>query len=389
MPKSLRRREQRLLGEGFFLLLLIWAVSLAWGASDAEAQALPLKRDLPGRGGFSCPETVQGRDPTPEEQAQARVMGSNADQSLILGDQARARDLFARATELDPSSPELAYRYARILEDLDQRPEAITEYCRALALGAEEVGIEDARSRLDALVVADQPQVSEEAILAFEAGLNQADAGFLQPAADAFDTAFRQAPNWAAAVYNRGVVRDRQGDVEGAAADYRDYLSLRPEGEDAIAVSQRIGELQALVPLPSAGTTLTLGLLIPGMGQFYSGRALGGFTVLGLAGGAIAAGLLIKEIETLCVGSVQSGADCPPERVIGENTNKPYLTHSLLAAGVVSLIGAVEAFLNVRGDGPGGDGELLSVDVGNARIGVPSLTATGPRLKVSLIKVTF
>jgi tetratricopeptide (TPR) repeat protein len=366
-----------------FLLLM------TCGVTSAAAQGLPLKRVLPGGDEFTCPELEPGRDPSPEEQAQARVLGSNADQSLILGDQARARDLLARATELDPSSPELAYRFARILEDLDQRSEAIAEYCRALALGVEGLGIEDARPRLQALVEADQPRVSAEAVAAFQTGLDQADGGFLETAIEAFDAAFRAAPNWPDAVYNRGVARDRLGEVETAAEDYRTYLTLRPDGEDAIAVSQRIGELQALVPLPSAGATLTLGILIPGMGQFYSGRALGGFTVLGLAGGAIAAGFLIKEIETLCVGSVQSGGDCPPDRIIGENTNKPYLTHSLIAAGVVSLIGAVEAFLKVRGEDSAGEGELLSIDVGNVRIGAPSLYANGPRLNMSLLKVTF
>jgi len=389
MPRPYRRRERGLSGAGFLLLPIAWVAAFTFGASAVVAQDLPLKRTLPGSGEVSCPAFEPGRAPSPEEQAQARVLGSNADQSLILGDQARARDLFARATELDPSSAELAYRYARILEDLQQRPEAVAEYCRALALGAEALGIEDARPRLEALAVADQPQVSDQARAAFQTGLNQADVGSLQLAIDAFGAALRAAPSWADAIYNRGVVRDRQGDVEGATSDYRYYLTLRPDAEDAIAVSQRIGELQALAPMPSAGATLSLGLLIPGMGQFYSGRALGGFTVLGLAGGAIAAGFLVKEIETFCVGANPSGGECPSERIIREKTNKPYLTYGLIAAGVVSVAGAIEAFLKVRGDGSGPDGDLLSVDVGNARIGAPSISAAGPRLSVSLLKVTF
>lgn len=383
MPNTHRRREEYLPGAGLLLLLLFL------GVSGAGAQELPLKRVLPGSDGFTCPQIDPGRQAGPEEQEQARVLGSNADQSLLLGDQARARDLLARATALDPASPDLAYRYARILEDLDERDQAITEFCRALALGAEDLGFDDARSRLEVLVLSDQPQFSDEARGAFSAGLIQADEGLLDLAADAFGAALRLAPDLAEAVYNRGVIRDRQGDVVGAVADYQSYLARRPEGEDAIAVSQRIGQLQSAGPLPSAGTTLTLGMLIPGMGQFYSGRAAGGLAILGLAAGALATGFLVEEIETFCVGSVTGGGECPPERVISENKNKPYLTQSLVAAGAITVIGAVEAFIKVRRGSTGGDPDPLAFNVGSARVGVPEVYASGPRLNVSLLKVKF
>ena len=368
---------------GWLLLLSIWSVS------PGGAQELPLKRILPGSDAFSCPGIELGTPPGPEEQNQARVLGSNADQALILGDQARARDLLARAIELDPSSAELAYRYGRILEDLGETSSAINQLCRALALGSEEAGIEDARPRVDALVRSQQPQVPDEAIAAFSNGLSQADLGNLDEATRAFGTAFGLAPIWADAVYNRGVVRDRQGDIEGAVADLQQYLSLHPEGEDGISVSQRIGQLQSSAPLPSPGATLALGMIIPGMGQFYSGRALGGFTVLALAGGAAAAGFLIEQTETKCVGTPPQGGVCPPERIISEETTNPYLTQGLIAAGVVTLIGAVEAFLKVRRGDSSGNGDLVAINVGKARVVGPSVFAVGPRLNLSLFRVTF
>lgn len=377
------RRERLFSAAGLFLLISFWSVSAG------GAQELPLKRNLPGSDYFSCPEIDLETQPGPEERVQAIVLGSNADQALILGDQARARDLLARANELDPFSAELAYRYGRILEDLGETSPAIDQLCRALALGAEDLGIEDARTRMEALVHFEQPQVPDEAIAAFSNGVTQADLLNLEEATQAFGAAFQLAPDWADAVYNRGVIRDRQGDIEGAVADFQQYLFLRPMGEDGITVSQRIGQLQSSSPPLSPSTTLTLGMFLPGMGQFYSGRNLGGLTVLALAGGVAAAGFLIKEIETKCVGSVPQGGECPPDRLISEVTTKPYLTQSLIAAGAVTVIGAVEAFIKVRRGDSRGAGDLLAISAGKARVVGPSVWANGPRLNLSLVRVTF
>jgi tetratricopeptide (TPR) repeat protein len=240
-----------------------------------------------------------------------------------------------------------------------------------------------------ALVRSEQPRVSDEAIAAFRNGLTQADLGNLEESTQAFGIAFQLAPVWADAVYNRGVILDRQGEIEGALADLQQYLSLDPAGEDGIAVSQRIGQLQSAVPLPSPGSTLALGILFPGMGQFYSGRALGGFTVLALAGGAVAAGFLIEEVVTNCVGTAPQGGVCPPDRFISEETTKPYQTQSLIAAGAVTLIGAIEAFLKVRRGESDENGDLVAFNVGKARIVGPSVSAEGPRLNLSLFRVTF
>jgi len=294
----------------------------------------------------------------------------------------------ARATDLDPLSANLAYLYARSLADLGETSPAIIQFCRSLALGSEDLGIEDARPRLEALVLSEQPQVPDEAIAAFRNGLTQADLENLDEATQAFGLAFQLAPIWADAVHNRGVILDRQGNVGGAVADFQQYLSLRPEGEDAIAVSQRIGQLQSSGSLPSPGATLAAGI-IPGMGQFYSGRALGGFTVLALAGGVAAAGFLIEQVETKCVGTPPQGGECPTNRIISEETTKPYLTQSLIAAGVVTVIGAVEAFIKVRRGDSGADGDLIAINVGKARVVGPSVYAEGPRLNLSLFRVTF
>jgi hypothetical protein len=125
------------------------------------------------------------------------------------------------------------------------------------------------------------------------------------------------------------------------------------------------------------------------MGQFYSGRALGGITVLALAGGALAAGFLIEEVEVRCVGSPPSGGECPPDRIISEETSNPYKMHGLIAAGVISVAGAVEAYIKAKRGGEDASGEIVAVRAGDTRIVGPTFSASGARLNINLVKVTF
>jgi tetratricopeptide (TPR) repeat protein len=359
-------------------LLLLAALTCL---NPLSAQELSLKRHVPGSDTIACPELGVPPRPGVEEQAEASRLASSADQALILGDPERAREFLARAAELDPSSAELAYRYGRILEDLGEIDPAIEQFCKALALGSRQQGIGDVRPRLEALARARDPAVPAEASYAFLNGLLQADLRQFPAAAQAFDAAIREAPAWADAVYNRGVVRGRLGDTDGAVADLQQYLAMRPDAEDAILVSRRIGQLQAPIQVQSPGTTLTLGLLLPGMGQFYTGRALGGMTVLTLATGAAAAGFLVERVNQRCVGSVPSGGTCPPDRLIDEEKDRPYLAYGLAAAATVTVAAAVEAFMRTRGGG--------GRDPGSVTVSGLSLEARGSRLHINLLSLGF
>jgi tetratricopeptide (TPR) repeat protein len=375
---------------GGSLLTCIGLLTLALSVEPGllPAQELSLKRTVPGSEGFSCPAADPLPEPSQEERVEALRLGSNADQALILGDRQRALDLLARATEMDPTSPELTYRHARLLEEMDAGEAAIAKYCRVLALGPESEGIEDAGARLRAILDSQRAGLSEDAIAAFEDGLSAVDAGDLRAALASFTSARDQAPGWAEAVYNRGIVHARLGQPGPAAADLEDYLSLSPDANDVLLVSQRIGQLRSLGTLPRPAAALTLGLLFPGAGQFYSGRAWGGITVLSLSAGAAAAGILIEEVSVRCVGSVP-GESCPPDRVIGEETDRPYLVHGLVAAGAVAFIGAVESFFRARGRRSREAGALIAMDAGRSRVVAPALAARGTRLSISWVQVTF
>lgn len=325
------------------------ALALALGPAAAIAQDLPFQRDYPGSTRYECRAFDPPAVASAEARGQAAQLASSAAQAVLLGDLERASAMLERATELDPASADLAHRRARVLEDLGQPDAARDEYCRSLSLLDSGDTAEDARARLEALVESEAESVPSQAVAAFEMGLEAGDAGALEEALDAFQVAETEGGDWAAATYNRGVVLERLGRPAEAAQALSSYLQLRPDAPDALAVSRRIGQLQSLALSggPSPGTALTLGILMPGLGHFYSGRPGSGVAVLALAGGAVAAGFLIKEVDIRCL-TPQQGA-CPPDQVVSRTTSRPYLTASLAAAAAVGLAGAIEAFVDARG----------------------------------------
>ena len=364
------------------------------GTPSLAAQELSLKRDHPGAGPFVCPAVTIPAPPSGEERLQATQLGSSADQAVVQGDLSRAATLLARATELDPSSIELAYRRARVLEDLGDRPGAIDSYCRVVAAGSTDDAATDAETRLQALADERWIGISDEAAEAFQLGLSSADRGQFSDAAVSFGAALAEAPRWADAVFNRAIVFDRMGRGQEALADLRRYLELRPDAADAVAVSGRIGQLQGVAAAaPSAGTALLLGLIVPGMGQFYSGREVGGFTFLSLAAGAAAAGFLIKEVQVECLVTVEPGEDCPGGQVFRDTVDRPYLLPGLGVAAGVAVIGAIEAFVKARRRGAAGGQPTSSPDSrpapGEVRLAWPGVSQRGDRIDLNLVRVRF
>ena len=363
-----------------------WLALLAMGtAVPVAAQELPFQRDYPGASPFACAEPGRPPVPTADARRQAGQLASSAAQSVLLGELERALAMLDRAIELDPASADLAYRRARVLEDLGQGEAAMEAYCRHLGLVDSGETVDDAQARLQALTEAQMQSVSEEAVAAFRTGLEAVDVGAFEAALDAFETAGAEAPDWPAAVYNIGAVLDRLDRPGESAQGFSRYLDLRPDAPDAIVVSRRIGQLQslALSEGPSPGTALTLGVLLPGLGHFYSGRPAGGIAVMALAGGAVAAGFLVKEVNVRCL-SPSDGA-CPPDQVVSRTTSRPYLTASLAAAAAVGIAGAIEAFVDARGRRAGapfsGGGEGARV------VALPGLDVHRGRLGVGLLRI--
>lgn len=365
---------------------------LATSASSLSGQEEPqLLRDYPREGPYYCAEPVTPAQPTADQRARAEQLASDALQAQILGDMEGARSLLRQATEADPSDPELAYRHARVLEDLGLLNDAILEFCRSLALGAEESGIDDGRTRLDTLYEIVRDRLSEVARQAFVGGLASADIGLLEDANASFSVAIDEAPDWPTPVYNRAVVRERMGLVQESLADYRRYLEMVPTEIDPVVatVSQRIGLLEgaATAGTPSPAGALALGML-PGVGHYYSGRPIGGTVVLALAGGAMATGLFVKDVTVVCVSEPPPGQDCPPTDVHDRITERPLLLPSMGVAAAVTLLGAIDALVKARRRRNEVIGGATTVAAGPT-LRAPSVSARGARIDLSLLRVTF
>lgn len=300
--------------------------ALALCPAGASAQELPLKRALPDAQSSPCQPLAPAAEPSAEEARQATELASEASQALILGERERARDLLARANDLNPGSAALAYRYGQVLEDLGARTQAVAAYCRAVGLAPDTPDAADARIRIVALAQPAADPIEESALESFRVGLTEADAGRLESAAEAFTTATDLAPGWADAHYNRGAVLARLGQRAAASEALRRYLELEGNAADALAVSERIGRLDAAYAGEGANPSAALGLgILPGMGQIYTGRPGLGLGFLGLTGALVGASAWAEEGD-----------------------DRTFVTPGLYVAGGVAAIGALEAFMAAR-----------------------------------------
>lgn len=315
----------------FCAVLACVAVVPAVLPARVDAQDLPLRRE-PQEVAFRCPAPQAPERPTDAAASEAAQLGSDAAQAAILGDQARARDLLARASRLDPLSGDIAYRYARILEDAGELEAALGEYCRQLSLEPSGQDADDAAARIQDLASGTQIIRPDAANLAFRNGLALADLGRLDEALADFQGAAEAAPDWPDPYYNRGVLFSRLGLPDEAATSLRRYLELRPDGEDAVRVAEQIGRLEGTARRSTASPALALGLsVVPGMGQVYTGSpGVGaGFTVL--AGSAALEAFFYER-----------------------GRGRGYFGTGLATAGAVTAIGAIDALMQAHRQSVGG-----------------------------------
>jgi tetratricopeptide (TPR) repeat protein len=336
---------------GLYGIVALIAVGVLGGGSALRGQTLPFRVTYLGSTPDVCPDWSPGAAADAEARRAAVGLSSDATQAVVLGELLRAGELLERALELDAGSAELHYRYGRVLEDLGERADAVEAYCRVVALEATDEGpTRDAVARLDSLTKEARGRIPESAHESFRRAVRSAGNGRFGQSAEEFGAATAAAPEWSEAAYNHGVALARTGRHAAAAASLRRYLELSPDAEDAMEVSRRIGQLEVAarsVPRASSTTALTLGLVVPGLGQFYTGRPEAGLAVLSAVGGAIAAGYLIQEVDVRCL--TRSGAaSCPPDLVLSRHTRRPMLRNALVVAAGFSVLGAVEAWLGAR-----------------------------------------
>lgn len=390
---ALRRRSVPPFGLGL--------AAFVWLSSPLAGQELPLLRDYPGSGRYQCPAPIDVVPPDEDAALRGAQLASDANQAIVLGDLERSQQLLAQAVALDPSSADFAFRHALALAEIGDSDNALTEYCRAVDL--DEDGTLDAldvRGRIDDLYERVRERIPEAARDAFVQGLAEADSSSFEDAVESFSTAIEAAPEWGAPIYNRGVVYEQLGRIGASLTDYRRYLELAPTDIDPllVLVSERIGQLEgaASVETPSPAGAFALGI-VPGMGHYYSGRPLVGTVTLATAGGALAAGIMFRNITTLCVAEVPPGSACPDNLVVAEVTERPYLWYGVGVAAVVTVVGALDALLKAKrrraeADAIAGPPRPSGVDDrGSAFMAVegPSLTGTEGRVDLNLVTLRF
>ncbi len=374
---------------------LFAGVPAALDAQLPDAEFPELKREYPGSGPYVCSDPANPDDPSADERARAGQLASDANQAMVLGDLERVEVLLGQASELDPTSADLAYRRARVLEDLNRSELAMREYCRAIDLGVESLGVRDAQDRIDGIYEQIRARLPVAAQQAFVAGLIAADDTLWTDAVESFSIAVDLAPGWADPLYNRALIREHIGQLRLALADYRAYLAVvaDPEDQEAIAISQRIGELEgaASVSTPSPAGAFALGL-VPGMGQYYAGRPITGTATLVGAGAALAAAILIRDITVLCVDTVPAGQPCPEESIVDEITERPYLAVGVGVAAAVTIAGAIEAYVSAR-RARAANAELFGpiADTGDEglTVGLPAVSGGRGRVDFSFVRYRF
>ena len=321
---------------------LALVVAFAFLPRLADAQGLVPKRSV-GASVVQCPVVAQPESPTPAQRQEARRLSAQGREAAIAGDQGAAEEFFREAAGLDATDQDIAYRLARVHQELGHRQEAVREFCRYLALAPAAPDAAEVRARIAALSPVGAEGPPSAALGHFRAGLEHLDAGRLREAEQAFTSAIGEAPRWPAPHYNRGLVHATADRPARAVEDLRQYLALNPQAEDSAWVARHIAELRRRVPSP--GGALLRGVLIPGLGQFYTRRPALGVLVLGATAAASYAAVQPK-VETRRAQYTDIFGNV--HEYTYEETTFPSLTTGIAVAAGVAVVGAIEAYIHAR-----------------------------------------
>jgi hypothetical protein len=125
--------------------------------------------------------------------------------------------------------------------------------------------------------------------------------------------------------------------------------TAQPAADTAARPAPPPADSAALVPVRrfAPGQAAMLGVVLPGLGQIYTGRPVVGVLVLGAAGTALAVGVLKESVSVRCL-TIPVDNFCPREDVLSEEVERPYLSAGLGIAAAVTLVGALDAYFGAR-----------------------------------------
>lgn len=376
-------------------------------AGDAQAQQLTLERDVPPVKWEGCsavaalstaadapapvflsqsaPAIVQPASPADSARIHAERLAADATEAAVLGDSEAALQLLTRATTLNPASHVISYRRARALEETGDTDEAVIEYCRYLTLHYAD-DRERVEQRIEELTRTDSSAVPSIAARAWIDAIAHADSGKLDDAVLGFSRTIEAAPHWGDAYYNRALTRVALGSRDSASADLRQYLALSPGAANFDDVLALLEALRGRAYDPA--TTLATGLVVPGLGHLTTDRPVTGLIVLGSAASAIAAGILIERVDVSCLAVPVNGR-CPPDQVLREDVERPYLLPSIGVAAAIGILGAFDAWRSVRRRNAE-PGALVRIGPdAHALLEVPDVRVGTDGVDVALIRLRF
>lgn len=321
--------------------------SLALLTVSAAPQDLPLKRPILTPIAVACPTFVPPAATVTQVVDEANRLATLGQEASLEGDHRAARDLLKQAAQLNARDASLAYRLAREYEEMQQREDAVREYCRYLGLSPNAGDAPQIADRVTKLLPPAQVAHGTEVAREFKTALASYDSHAWSEAADRFGKVADGAPTLSAPVYDRGIAHARDGDNAGAIRDLSRYLQMEPQAPDAAAVRTRIQALRN--GIPSAGKAFGLGLL-PGGGQFYTGQPALGVAVI--AGAAAGVALAVRT-KTLIRDTTFIDPFGRPYPGTYSQTTHPTLAVGIAVAGGVTILGAIEAALVAHGRGAG------------------------------------
>ncbi len=259
--------------------------SAALGAQEVEPIRLPRAGDA---GSAPCAAVQPRPRRAGADTSAARRLAESGADAALLGDLRVARDRVEQAAVLNPDADDITYQLARLHEEAGDAAAARVELCRYLALAPTAADSADATRRLTALGGDATPRSpNESADVQFRTGVAYAARREYPAAAGSFAAAAVAAPDWADAHIGHAAALVARGDHAAALAPLRRAAELRTDPAERSMLHRQLRVLDRARLSP--GAAFGLGL-IPGGGQFYTGRPVFGAVIIaGAAGGGVLA----------------------------------------------------------------------------------------------------
>ncbi len=312
-----------------------------WAQSGAPR--LTPKRTLTTGAAPGCELPVVGQAPAVRrDNAEARRLAAAGQEAALIGDQAAARDAFARAAILNPGDERIAYDLGRAHEELADSAKAIDEFCRYLSLSPAGREATDVRDRLRRIVPATAQRRAADVQVAFRLGLALFDDGRYTAAIRAFDDVVRDAPTASEGYFNRGLARAANQSRTAALQDLEQYRANAPTVDDRVEVGRAIEVLRRPVYRPGVAFSRSL---LPGFGQFYTGHPVRGVLILATVGGATGLALTQQTTATTVAYVDPNGAPAPYTRTTRE---RAYFSAGMGAAAAVTIVGMIDAVVSAN-----------------------------------------